>query len=239
MSEHQESEREKVELYLKHYDAIKDVTDTFDDRWEEFARSWQNRLAENLQDDGVMRYSEREGIEPDRTTIVELDGGNRFCWVFRAKDSDWAHLFKEGWWRHTDDLNVIYNRPDDNNDVRIGFHHRLGRNRDEAIRNRDLSFYFRNMGANGQEFKNTFKREFDSRKDEIGGVLPETAETTGNKGDMTKAVYDIRVDEHDDIFEAHVEALERAFVDHVVENSELVSLIDEAYEDAVEEVYSR
>jgi hypothetical protein len=238
MTERQENEREKVELYLEHYEAIKDVTDTFDERWEEFAHNWANGLAEKLREDGVVRFSEPEGINPEQTAVVELNDENSPVWVFRAKHSKWAYIFKKGWWRHTDDLNEIYDRPDDGNDVRVGFHHNLGDNhQDEAIRNRELMFYFRNMGRNDREFRDTFKQKFGSRKDEIGSVLPETAETTGNKGNMTEAVYDIRVDEHDDIFGAYVEALERAFVDHVVENAELVSLIDEAYEDAVGVVY--
>lgn len=54
---------------------------------------------------------------------------------------------------------------------------------------------------------------------------------------MTESVYDIHVDAHDDFFNAYVAALKRAFEDHVVENERLVSLIDDAYEDAIDEVY--
>ena len=52
----------------------------------------------------------------------------------RSSSSDWGTIFKDGWWQHTDELEgIIYERPDDRNDVRIGFHHRLGRNRDLAV----------------------------------------------------------------------------------------------------------
>ena len=45
------------------------------------------------------------------------------------------------------------------------------------------------------------------------------------------------MEDHDDIFEAYIAALQRAFEDHIVENERLVSIIDDAYEDAVDEVY--
>jgi hypothetical protein len=232
MTERQENERDKVELYLENYEAIKDVTDTFDERWEAFTDEWGRTLAEALETDGVGSHSE---IEED---VVGFEmGGGRTEWRFRSSSSDWGMIFKDGWWRHTDDLRKLNGRPDDRNDIRIGFHHRLGRNRDNAIRDNEVIFYFRNMGANDQEFKDTFSQEFYSREDEMASAFPENAEITGNKQNMTKAVYDIHVDANDDFFEAYVAALRRAFEDHVVENERLVSLIDDACEDAIDEVY--
>ncbi len=232
MTERQENEREKVELYLEHYDAIKDVSDTFDERWEGFTDEWGRRLAETLEKDGVGSYSE---IEEDVIGFVE--GVDSIEWRFRSSSSDWGMIFKDGWWRHTDDLRILNGRPDDRNDVRIGFHHRLGRNRENALRDNELLFYFRNMGANDQEYRDTFKQEFYSREDKIVDQLPESAEITGNKRNIIKSGYDIHVDAHDDFFEAYTDALYRAFVDHVTENPELIGLIDEVYEDALDEAY--
>ena len=231
MTERQENDHEKVELYLEHYEAIEDVTDTFDERWGEFTDEWGRRLGNELETDGHGSHSE---IEADVIGFEERDGTE---WRFRSSSSDWGMVFKHGWWKHTDDLRKLNGRPDDNDDMRIGFHHRLGRNRDKAIRDRELVFYFRCMGANDQELIDVFNRKFYSRENEIDDRLPETAEITGKTRDMTKAVYDIRVNEHDDIFEAYTEALQRAFVEHVVENEELVSLLDETYDAAVENVY--
>jgi hypothetical protein len=239
MTERQESEREKIELYLEHYDAIKDVTDTFDERWGEFTDEWANRLAERLRGDDVVRYLEPEGVTSNKTAVVELNDEDATTWVFRAKSSQWAYLFKKGWWRRTDNLNKINDRPsDDGNDVRVGFHHHLGKNsRENAIRDNELIFYFRNTGSNDREFKDTFEQEFYSRDEELASSFPEVAEITGNKLNMSEAVYDIRVDAHDDFFEAYIAALQRAFEDHVVENERLVSLLDDACEDAIDEVY--
>jgi len=67
MTERQENEREKVELYLEHYNAIKDVTDTFDDRWEEFALSWGSQLAGRLAEDNANITSLAQRL-PNRVT---------------------------------------------------------------------------------------------------------------------------------------------------------------------------
>jgi len=56
-------------------------------------------------------------------------------------------IFKHGWWRHTDDLSdVLHERPDNRNDARIGFHHRLENDREQTLRDNKLTLYFRNMG---------------------------------------------------------------------------------------------
>jgi len=248
MTERQENEREKVELYLENYEAIKDVTDTFDERWEEFAHNWANRLAETLRDDvdsvfthdlpgRMARYLENENINTDYGAAVRLSNEDSDLWIFQAKNHKWGRLFKEGWWKRTENLDRIYARPNDKNDARIGFYHRLKGNRENAIADRELIFYFRNMGANDQEFRDAFEEEFYEREESVADVLPKTSKITGNKSNVIEAVYNIHVDTHDDFFEAYVAALKRAFEDHVVENERLVSLIDDAYEDAIDKVY--
>jgi len=156
-------------------------------------------------------------------------------WLFRAWNSDWGILSKEDWWTQIDRLEPIYERED--NQAWIGFHHRPWKNRDRAIADRDLMLQLHNMSNSDQRFRDAFNQEFYTQEDEINEALPRVAETTGNKGDMTKAAYDIRVDEHDGIFEAYVEALERAFMQHVAENEELVRLLDRVYDDAIEKAY--
>ena len=248
MTERHENEREKVELYLKHYEAIEDVTDTFDERWEDFALSWGDRLtnslAENYSDiaplakglpDRVVKYLEERGTGVDHYTAVRTrrqDTTN--LWLFRAWNSDWGILFKEGWWKQIDRMEPVYERED--NQAWIGYHHRPWKHKDRAIGEKELVLQLRNMSNSDQRFRDAFSREFYSRENEINDVLPQVAETTGNKGDMTKAVYDIHVDSHDDIFEAYTDALKRAFKDHVIDKPELVKIIDEVYEDAVERI---
>ena len=232
MTEREQNQLEKVELYLENYEAIKDVTDTFDDRWDEFTDEWGRRLGEALENNGSGSYFE---VQQD---VVGFDTGESNPeWRFRTSSSDWGMIFKDGWWRHTDDLRRLNGRPDDRNDVRIGFHHRLGRNRENAIRDNELIFYFRNMGANDQKFKDRFKQAFYTREEEFVTTFPDAAETTGNKRNMTEATYDIRVDSNGDFFEAYTGALRRAVEDHIVENENLVNLIDEVYEDCIDEIY--
>jgi hypothetical protein len=236
MTDQQQNEQEKIALYLDHYDAIKDVTDTFDSRWETFTNEWGNRLGEALEHDGLASYSDFD----DDLTAIELQSetDGRRGWKFRTSSSDWGMIFKDGWWRHTDELDgEIYARPDDREDVRIGFHHRLEQNRDLAVGERKLKVYFRNMGANDQEFIDAFTDAFSARRSDILDTLPAAAEPTGNKRNMLVATYDIDVESHESIFEAYVMALETAFVDLAVDNEELISVIDDIYRESIEEVY--
>ncbi|WP_436346993.1 PD-(D/E)XK nuclease family protein [Natronorubrum sp. FCH18a] len=236
MTDQQENAREKIALYLEHYDAIRDVSDTFDSRWDDFTDEWGTQLGEAIERDGIGSYS---AFDEDLTAI-ELEGttdGHR-DWKFRTSSSDWGMIFKDGWWRHTDDLDrTIYARPDNRNDVRIGFHHRLERNRDLAVGERTLKIYFRNMGANDQEFIDAFADRFSERQSEIANLLPRTAEVTGNKRNMIAAPYDIDADSPEEFFDAYVGALKAAFVDLVVDNEKLVALIDEIYAESIHDVY--
>ncbi|MFC4986836.1 PD-(D/E)XK nuclease family protein [Saliphagus infecundisoli] len=236
MTDQQEHDQEKIDLYLTHYDAITDVSETFDERWEEFTDEWAERLGERLQQDGFGSYADFG----EHLTAVELtaNASSGQSWKFRTSSSDWGMIFKDGWWRHTDELaDEIYGRPDDRNDVRIGFHHRLGRNRDRAVRDEKLTFYFRNMGANDQAFIDAFNDKFYSRQSGIEQTLPAASSVTGNKRNMIEATYDIETDAYDGFFEAYVAALEQAFVEHVVKNEQLVELLEGAYFDALDDVY--
>ncbi|WP_255170075.1 PD-(D/E)XK nuclease family protein [Natrononativus amylolyticus] len=236
MTTQDENTAQKVELYLEHFDAIKDVTDTFDDRWNSFTNEWGALLGEALARDEYGSYS---NFDEDLTAVeLNVDDEAFHTWKFRTGSSDWGTIFKDGWWRHTDDLaGEIYARPDDRNDVRIGFHHRLKRNRDLAVGEGILKFYFRNMGANDQAFIDAFNDEFSGRQEAIEQALPPATSVTGNKRDMLVATYDIETDAHDDFFEAYIAALEQAFVEHVVANEQLLMLLDSAYRDALEHVY--
>ncbi|MFC7116629.1 hypothetical protein ACFQH2_19810 [Natronoarchaeum sp. GCM10025703] len=147
-------------------------------------------------------------------------------------------IFKHGWWRHTDDLSdVLHERPDNRNDARIGFHHRLENDREQALRDNTLTLYFRNMGANDQPFIDAVSDHFDAQADAIEATLPDTASLTGNKRNMISAEYDITPDKYDDFFAAYIAALEEGFTDLVVNNPKLIAILDDIYTDAVAEVY--
>jgi hypothetical protein len=234
MTERQQNQQAKTELYLEHYDAIRDVTDAFDERWADFTATWAGRFADRLVDIGF-----GEGVElAERLAGIDLsrdDGSER--WVFRARDSDWAHLMKDGWWRRTDDLSTIHDRPSDRKDARIGFYHRLDANRDLAIGERTLKLTFRNMGANDDAFIAAFNESLRPRRDDLLQCLPEAAELnsiTDTRRNLFAATYDIQPGEHEGFFEAYLAALQQGFEELVISNEELVALIDDAQDSALE-----
>lgn len=210
MSEPSATEREKVELYLEHYDAIHDVRMAFEERWEVFGDEWPELLEAALDE-------------------TELDLSS---WYFLAYNNDWGNIFRHGWWRRISDREPISDR-DVSNDARISFIHRLEGNRTVALGDRTLLFYFRNAGANEQRFIETFNENFSAAEADIQAALPKTAEITGERRNLIEAEYDIRVDEHDDFFDAYIAALRDAVVDHIVENEQLVSILDQVYDESV------
>ena len=50
MTDQRENTDEKIALYLDHCDAIEDVTDAFDGRWEGFTDGWADRPGEVLEE---------------------------------------------------------------------------------------------------------------------------------------------------------------------------------------------
>lgn len=218
MTPEQSNRQEKVELYLEHVDAIEDVGETFDERWGEFTDEWYTRLADRIDDDATLRN-----------------------WVFWEHSDDWAYLYKAEWWRRASDFEPTGGEPVDGNTIRVGFLHRLQRNRDDAIRDHTLKFYFRNCppnrhtGDDNTNFRDEFTDRFEARSDEIEALLPDSARLTGNLNNLIEASYDIPVGEYDGFFEAYVGTLHRAFADHVVDNPALVEAIDDVYHETLDE----
>lgn len=56
----------------------------------------------------------------------------------------------------------------------------------------------------------------------------------GTRNKVFTATYDIPVREYDDFFEAYIAALCNAFCDLVIENRQIITLIDEAYEESLD-----
>ena len=105
----------------------------------------------------------------------------------------------------------------------------MSRKRDLAIGDQTLGFNFRNMGANPQGFINDFSRRFNDHEEEIRDLVPQPKAVTGSKGNKIKATYAIPVEEYEAFFEAYIAALTNAFVEHTVENKELIKMLDELY----------
>lgn len=202
---------EKVELYLEHFDAIHDVSQAFEGRWEEFTERWPARL--------------REALAADDVAVDD--------WTFQTYRKDWGTLFRDGWWRRQSDREVIHDRIDSPS-LRVMFTHRLDHHREDALSDDTLIFYFRNAGANDQAFINAFNDRFDERRSEIKECLPDRAELTGQRRNLVRAEYRIEREDYEDFFAAYIAALERAFREHAIDNEALVRIITEVYGEALD-----
>jgi len=93
------------------------------------------------------------------------------------------------------------------------------------------------MCANDQAFIDSFVAHLSNRQGDLTESLPSDIEWTGNKRNMPVMTSDIRPDEHDDFFDAYIATLCEAFKTYVVDEDSAIATIEQAYEDAVQEVY--
>lgn len=236
MSNQSTSDREKVALYLEHVDAISDVTETFEDEWNDYSRRWGQEITESLEQDRVIPHADTD--EEYTVVVVERESSDDERWICYDSGGDWQHVFKYGWRRREDEESLLVQRADDRNDLRIGFYHRMGANsnRDTAVRDRKLRFNFRCMGSNPTAFRDIYNKHFDERARTLEECLATTsAETTGEKRTLIRGTYPIKVDEHDSFFTAYTAALTEAFVELVVDNQELIRILGEIFEDSIAE----
>jgi hypothetical protein len=237
MSDEQTADQEKIELFIEHADAIEDVSSTFDDAWESYSERWGGRLAERLGGDDRIGVHSQLGNEYPEVVVSRADTEDE-RWILRDNGGDWQHLHKFGWYKHEETLKSLTTRASDNNDLRIGFYHRMGKHRDAAVRNHQLHFKFRNMGSNPGEFKDIYSARFDAETDRIGELLSGTNGTlTGNKLTKITATYDIPVSNSDGFFDAYTTALHDAFVDFIVDTPELIQILSETFDEAVDEYH--
>jgi hypothetical protein len=230
MTEYEENQREKTELYVDNYEAISAVQTAFEERWAAFAGDWGTRLARVLEAAEVVSDPD----VPDEYVSVDLptvDDARR-RWTFRQGHDDWAWLFPDGWWQKLDDDTRIYDTSKPN--ARVGFLHRLDRNRQEALADHTLVFYLRNAPSGHETFYDGFARRFNAAA-EIPDLLPAATSRPGVKSNVLEAAYDIHTDSHDDFFEAYLAALARAVDDHVVSNPALVETVDRLYAETIDE----
>lgn len=232
MNNHDDVDQQKIALYLDNYDAIEDVRTTFDTAWESYSQRWGEEVATTLE--GTRVNAE---FRPDDTVVTIPRAEDTERWILRATGGDWQHVFKHGWWKHEDGLANLETRADDTNDLRIGFYHRMGENsnRDTAVGDRELKFNFRCMGSNPTAFRDLYNEAFDEQTDEIEQSLAHTnGELTGHKRTLIEGTYDIRVDKHEGFFDAYTAALNEAFVDFVVENTDLIQVLSQTFDASIE-----
>jgi|GEM_PF-1440550 len=236
MSDQSSSDREKVALYLEHVEAISDVTKTFDDAWEDYSRQWGEAMGSSLDHEFVV--AETGDTEVYTSVTVERDSGEDERWIFLDSGGDWQHVFKYGWRRREREDDILIERAEDHNDLRIGFYHRMGEgsNRDIAVRENELRFNFRCMGSNPTEFRDINNKRFSERSAAIDECLaPTKAMRTGQKRTLIRGSYPIDLYEEADFFDAYTVALNDAFIELVVENPELIDLLGAIFDDSIQE----
>jgi len=232
MTDYGENQREKVQLYLDHYEDISAVQSAFEDRWEQFIQQWGQALANAL--DGVEIVD--DPVVPDEHVTVDLsmDNGDQRRWIFRQGNGNWAWLFPREWWTDLETGDQIYARSPPNG--RVGYLHRPDWNRDAALCDLELVLYLRNApGGAPDSFHDGFAERFNA-DEEIPALLPGPTTRSGRKNNVLEATYDIAPESHEDFFAAYIDALARALEDHVVANPELVEAIDRIYDETVEDV---
>ena len=229
MTEYEENQQEKVELFLDYYDEISEVQQVFEEQWEEFRKGWGTRLAEAL--DAAVIVDDPSVPDQNVTVEITLKNGTEKQWVF-WQTHDWAAIYPTDWWTQLDERKPIHDRSKPN--ARLSFIHRLGdKYKSVAVGDRKLKFWLRSAQASHDVFHENFATRFHS-DEQIPDLIPSRTTRTGNKSNVLEATYDINVDSHTDFFEAYTAALARAMDDHVVSNPELVNRIDFIYQQTIE-----
>ena len=232
MTEYQEHEREKAQLYFDHYDEIKEAERSFENRWSDFVDSWGLELAQSLETVEIVEVPDL----PDSIVVVdcEIQPDEDERWMFFQGNSEWAGIRKHSWGRAKADLSTIYRSVDDREDIRITLYHRPDLNRDLAIQDHTLELQLWHGTGHGDEFMTTFRDRLRSKVEETDTTLPSTVSVKGSRGNPLTVRYDIPVGEHEDFFDAYVAALATAFHDLVIDHRDFVTVIDESFEEALD-----
>jgi len=233
MTEYEENQQEKVELFVEHYDEISEVQQAFGEEWDEFRKTWGTRLAEVL--DGTVIDNHPDVPDEKATVRLTMDGDIHEEWIF-GQDSDWAALYPtESWLMKLDEREPMYDPSFRGPNARVYFLHRIGdRHKSVAIGDRKLKFWLQNGGFSSDDFYDNFTPRFHS-DGQISDLIPSRTTRTGNKSNVLEATYNIDVDSHSDFFEAYIAALARAVDEHVISNPELVDRITTIYQQTIEE----
>ncbi len=234
MTEHQENQQEKAKLYFDYYDELQDVQHAFEQQWDVFTDEWGLRLAHELDGHEIVEISDLSDNHVVINLAPESEKPNR--WIFR-QGSSWAGIAKEQWRRRTDDGSVIYSSRDDDAYAHITLYHRLEKNRDKAIRDGVLELTLWHGTSSDREFWKLVNERLNEKIEQRSYDLPSSVSLTGRAESILSATYDIPVTERDNFFDAYTAGLRDAFTDLTVKNHELITIIDEAFYESLEEYY--
>jgi hypothetical protein len=231
MSEYEENQQEMVELFIENYDVITELEDAFDEEWASFEDSWGTRLAQALDDATLVEDAE---IPAEYAAVSLPIGDEQRQWTFRQGKSDWSWSFPREWWTKLDEQRQVSETAKPN--ARVGFVHRLGQNRDEAVRDNTLIVTLRNAPSGHDTFYNGFANRFSDAAAEIRPAIADTNYSiTGNKSNVLRGEYPIKVDAHESFFDAYIAALARAITQGAIGNPDLFSTIDRLYTETIDE----
>lgn len=234
MTEYQENQQEKARLYFEYYDQLNEIQNAFENEWDEFENEWGLRLAQTLDDGKIVEIPEL----PENFVAVDLQpaSGETTRWLFRQGNS-WAGIAKEQWRRRTDDGTVTYTKRDDDKYVHLTLYHRLEKNRERAIRDGVLELTLWHGTTGDNQFLEMVNDRVADRIKAHDYNLPEAVSLTSGRGKIFSAVYTIPIAKHDNFFDAYTAALRDGFTDLAVENTQLLTIIDEAFSKSLEEYY--
>lgn len=224
MTEYQENQQEKVELYVKHYNDISEVQQIFDEQWEQFGKTWGTRLVEAL--DTAVLIDNPDIPDGKVMANITMQDGSERKWIL-SQDSDWASIRPPNWRIGLDGTEES---------CQTYFVHRVGdRYKSVAVGEQKLKFRLQSPRYNAPEnFYENFALKFES-DEQIPDLIPSRTTRTGNKGNVLEATYDINTDSHSDFFEAYIASLSVAMDEHVISNPDLINRIDKLYYETLDE----
>lgn len=250
-------QRKITEPYIEYFDVvdslkknneytekITELEDAFDAQLDQFLNTWGSRLGKYM-----------DTIEPvedlptkNNDVAIELDhpsvGGEE--WVLQQGDPYpyWVGMFKRGWWRRDDDddddrLSNSYTEND--SDVRITFYHNLNhqyeQKKKDMIEDRELEVWLYHGGSN-EVFQEKFNQILETKIRNSGNRISSSVSVGGGRAYKSiKLTSDIPIRERDGFFEAYVAAWSSIIDDILIDNHEIISLIDDAYEQSLSEFY--
>lgn len=232
MTEYQEHEQEKAQLYLDYYDEISETEQAFENQWDNFFDKWGIQLAQALDNAEIIELPDA----PESFVVVdcEMQSGEEQRWAFIQGNSKWAGIRKHGWKCARADLSKIYGSAEGQEDIRITLYHRPEQNRNLAIQEKTLELQLWHGTGHPEGFNEEVRDSIHSKIESGDYTIPSTVSTRGSAGNPLTASYDIPVGEHEDFFDAYVAALNAAFQDLVIDHPDFVKIIDESFSDELE-----
>lgn len=251
MTEYQESQQEKLDLYVDYYDQISklkrvfsdeisELEQVFEERWSDFTnhrnKHWATRLTDSLE--GAERITESDVPKKHIPTKITLEDGEQLQLVFwhnKSKDWEVGAIHPTKWWTNLEEQEPVYNPCRNAECARLSYIQRFsGDPKETAIEDRTLKFWLRNPRKTNNKFRQHFASRFKS-DDKLNDLIPSRSSITGNKSNVLEAEYEININSHSGFVEAYVAALTQAMREHVVQNPELMREINSIYRRTIQE----